>query len=193
MQAKHRTDVLSAAHFELAQAAPLLLLRRRLRLDPAKHLLDAAAGVDRLGVALVASGAAIDGGATRAAGVLRDVWRHCNAAHLRDKALGVVVLVGPQGFLVGTGDVSRHRFGGIPLPGAHRLCDAAVDDQSMAVVHEHMAPVARFGRVGIGLAGQHRVRIAAGAVGLVAELDASEIPFGSLLAGLWSAKTLARA
>jgi len=75
VQTKHRTDVLSAAHFELAQPAPLL--------DPAKHLLDTAAGVDRLGLALVAGGAAIDGGATRAAGVLRHVWCHCNAVTFR--------------------------------------------------------------------------------------------------------------
>jgi hypothetical protein len=42
------TDFLGAAHFELTQAAPLF--------DPAKHLLDAAAGVDRLGIALGAQG-----------------------------------------------------------------------------------------------------------------------------------------
>ena len=63
----------------------------------------------------------------------------------------------------------------------------------MAVVHEHMAPVARLGRVGVGLAGQQGVGITAGAVGLVAELDATEIAFCPLLAGLWSAKALARA
>ena len=54
VQAKHRTHLVGAAQLELAQTAPLL--------DPAKHLLDAAAGIDRLGVALVAGGAAIDGG-----------------------------------------------------------------------------------------------------------------------------------
>ena len=59
MQAKHRTHLVGATHFELTQPAPLF--------DPAKHLLDATAGVDRLGVALVPGGAAIDGGATAAA------------------------------------------------------------------------------------------------------------------------------
>jgi len=111
---------------------------------------------------------------------------------LGDKALGVVVLVGTDGFLVGTGDVSRHRFGGIPLPGTHCLGDAAVHDQRMAVVHQHMAPIARLGRVGVGLAGQQRIRITAGAMGLVAELDPAEITLGPLPAGLWSAKPLAR-
>jgi len=47
------THLACAAQFELAQAAPLF--------DPAEHLLDAPAGVDRLGVAVVAGGAAIDG------------------------------------------------------------------------------------------------------------------------------------
>jgi len=46
MQAEHRAHLFAAAQLELAQAAPLF--------DPAKHLLDAAAGIDRIGVALVA-------------------------------------------------------------------------------------------------------------------------------------------
>ena len=49
---------------------------------------------------------------------------------------------------------SRHRLGGIPLPGARRLRDRAIDDKCIAVVHEHMAPVARKSRVSVGLAGQ---------------------------------------
>ena len=159
----------------------------------AKHLLDDAAGIDRLGIALVAGGAAIDGGATRAAGVLRHVRRHGDATHLGDKALGVVPLIRTQGFLVGTGDVSRHRFGGILLPSARGLRHLAIDDQGMAVVHEHMAPIARLCRVGVGLAGQQGIRITAGAVGLVAELDAAEITFRTLPARFWSAKTFTRA
>ena len=53
VSAKHRTHLAYAAQLELAQTAPLF--------DPAQHLLDAAAGMDRLGVALVVGGAAIDG------------------------------------------------------------------------------------------------------------------------------------
>jgi hypothetical protein len=45
----------------------------------------------------------------------------------------------------------------------------------------------------LGFPAQQRIRINVGSVGLVAELDAPKIPFGPLLAGLWSAKTLARA
>jgi hypothetical protein len=46
--------------------------------------------------------------------------------------------------------------------------------------------------MGIGFAGQQRIRIDAGAMGLVAELDAAEITLGPFLAGPCSAKTLAR-
>ena len=82
------------------------LLRRRLRLEqiaqadqvvgdhvqaaplfaPAKHLLDAAAGIDRLGVALVARGTPIDGRASKAGRVLRHVRRETDAADHSDKA-----------------------------------------------------------------------------------------------------------
>jgi len=62
MQAEYCAHLVGPAQLEQAQPAPLLLLWRRLRLDSAKHLLDAAAGIDRLGVTLVAGGAAIDGG-----------------------------------------------------------------------------------------------------------------------------------
>jgi len=42
MQAEQRTDILSAANIELAQATPLS--------DPDKHLIDTAAEVDQFGV-----------------------------------------------------------------------------------------------------------------------------------------------
>jgi hypothetical protein len=47
--------------------------------------------------------------------------------------------------------------------------------------------------MGLGFPTQQRVRIRAGAMGLVAELDAAEISFRPLPAGLWSTKALARA
>ena len=98
MQAKHCVHLLGAAQLELAQTALLF--------DPAKHLLDAAAGVDRLGVALVACGTAIDGETARAGGVLHHVQRHADPPHLGNKALGVVVLVDAVGLLVGTACVT---------------------------------------------------------------------------------------
>ena len=149
--------------------------------------------MDRLGLALVTGGAAIDGRTTGAAGVLRHMRCHSDPAEFGNHSIGVVVVVGTDGFLMGTGDVSRHRFGGIPLPGARRSGDAAVHDQGMAVVHEHMAPVAGQCRMGLGFPAQQGIRIDAGAMGLVAELDAAEIPFRPLPAWLWSAKALARA
>jgi hypothetical protein len=82
MQAKHGAHLLSAAYLELAQSAPLP--------DPAKHLLDSPAGIDRFAVDLVTRGAAIDGGTTGAIRVLSDVQRDTDAAHLSDKVSGVL-------------------------------------------------------------------------------------------------------
>ena len=96
MQAEHRNDFLGTVQLELAQAAPLF--------DPAKHLLDAAAGMDRLGVALVPRGAAIDGGTTRAGGVLGHVRCHADPPEFSHQSLGVVVLVGADRLLMGTGE-----------------------------------------------------------------------------------------
>jgi hypothetical protein len=172
---------------------PKTALKTAQLLDPAEHLLDAAPGVDRLGIALMASGAAIDGGATRASGVLDYVRCHADPSEVCNHSFVVVVLVGSERFPVGTGDFSRHRLGGIPLPGARRLCDAAVDDQGMAVVHEHVPPVAGQRQIGLGFPAQQGIRIDAGAMGLVAELDAAEVAFGPLPAGVGSTKALARA
>ena len=193
MRAKHCTHLFGAAQLELTKPAPLL--------DPAKHLLDAAAGVDRLGVALMAGGPAINGGPTRAGGVLGHMRRDSNPAHLSDKPLRVAVLVGADRFPVGTGTISRHHLGSISLSGARRLCDAAVDDQGMAVVHEHVAPVAWQCWMGLGFPAQQRhsfgedcvYGIRAATMGLVAELDASEISFRPLLPVLRLTKALARA
>ena len=46
--------------------------------------------------------------------------------------------------------------------------------------------------MGLGFAAQQGIRIDAGAMGLIAELDAAEISFRALPAGLWSTKALAR-
>ena len=60
VQTEHSTDSVLAAQFELPQSAERLLLRRSLRLEPTKYLFDRPAGIDRLGVAPVTGGAAID-------------------------------------------------------------------------------------------------------------------------------------
>ncbi len=181
VQAKHSTDFLGASQLELAQTAPLFY--------PAKHFLDAAAGVDRFGVALVARGTAINGGTAKAGGVLCHVRCHPNTPEFRNHSLGVVVLVGTQCCLVGTGDASRHLLGGIPFFGDHRLRDAAVDDQRLMVVHEQMAPVAWQCWMGIGFPAQQCVGICAGAMSLVAELDAAEITLGPFFPVLGSTES----
>ena len=185
MQAEHRAHLFGAAQLELAQPASLF--------DPTKHLVDPEVSVDRLGVALVASGAPIDGGTTGAGGVLGHVRGHADVAHLSDKAPGVVVLVGTNGFLVGTGTICCHRFGRIPFSGARGLRDFAIHDQGMPVVHQHMAPIARLGWVGVGFPGKQGVWIRRGAVRGVAELDASKVALGSLLTALGLTETLAGA
>ena len=116
---------------------------------------------------------------------------HADPSEVRNHSLGVVVLVGTESFPVGTGDVSRHRLGGIPLPGARGLCHPAIHDQRMAVIHEHMASVAGQCRMGLGFTAQQRVGISAAAVGLVAELDPAEKSIGTLLALLGRSETLA--
>jgi hypothetical protein len=49
LQTKHSANLFNTAQLGLAQSAPLLLLRRRLRLDPGKHHPDAPGDIDRLG------------------------------------------------------------------------------------------------------------------------------------------------
>ena len=60
-QCVHGTDLALAARLELAQTGELLLLRRRLRLDPAEHLVDPSSSMNQPNVALMTGGAAIDG------------------------------------------------------------------------------------------------------------------------------------
>jgi hypothetical protein len=160
LQAKHRTHLASAAQLELAQAAPLL--------DQAQHHLDAASGVDQLGEAHVAGGASIDGGTTSAGGVLRHVGRDADPAHVSDNAHGVGVL-GTDGLLVGTGDVSRHRYDSIPLSGAHRLVPR---QSTIKACRFSMTwpPVPGQGSMGLVFATQQGVGIDGGAVGLVLRL-----------------------
>jgi hypothetical protein len=124
-----------------------------------------------------------------------------DSPHLSNKALGVVVLVGADRLLVGTGQLSRHRPGRLPLAVAIRERHPAIDDQVMAVVHEHMAVAPRGAltesvagkcRMDDGLAGQQGAGIGAGAMGFVAEPDAAEVPFGSLPACLGLPESLTR-
>jgi len=113
MQAKHRTHLLGIAHFELSQTT---LLR-----DPVKHLVNASAGIDRLGEALVAGCTTIVGRTTRMAGVACQCvtpirWSSATIPF-------VVVLGSTQGFLMSTGKLGHHRLGCISLPSADSLGD----------------------------------------------------------------------
>jgi hypothetical protein len=46
-----------------------------------------------------------------------------------------------------------------------------IDDQGMAVIYKHMAPIAGQCWMGFGFPAQQRIRINAGTMGLVAELN----------------------
>ena len=67
MQTEYGTDIALPSQLELAETSELL--------DPAKDLFNPSAGMNRLGVALMAGGTAIDRGATGAAYVLGDMRR----------------------------------------------------------------------------------------------------------------------
>jgi hypothetical protein len=62
----------------------------------------------------------------------------------------------------------------------------------MAVVHEHMPPVARLDGVGIRLPGQQRVRIGCGAMDLIAKPDATEVALRTFLGCFGLTKALKR-
>jgi hypothetical protein len=53
---------------------------------------------------------------TKPAGVLSNVRRDADPPEFGDHSLAVVVLVGTQGLVVGTGEGSRHRLGGTRSP-----------------------------------------------------------------------------
>ena len=63
----------------------------------------------------------------------------------------------------------------------------------MTVVHEDMAPIAQLRWMGIGFPRQQGLGIGAGAVGLVADLDAPKVAFCPCLALFGGTKALPRA
>ena len=104
----------------------------------AKHLLDAEEGLDRLDVALVADGAAIDGVTRQKIGILSGMRSDVDAAHLSDEHIGVGCLVCTEDILVCTGTIRVHHVGRIPLHTAHALGDAVNHAQVMKFVDKHM-------------------------------------------------------
>ena len=92
MQVKHRSYLLGAAQFKLAQYAPLF--------DPSKHLLDAPAGIDRICVSLVAVGAPVNGGDAEASGFLGNMRRDADTVHLGYKTLFSKLLMNLGGVLI---------------------------------------------------------------------------------------------
>jgi hypothetical protein len=153
MQPEHRSDPGAASDLELPQARSLF--------DPAKHLLDPPPGVDRLGIAIMAGGAAVDGGAAAGLDVLRYVWRDGCDVQIGDELHGFVALVGSEGLLVGAGERTRH---------PHRCCPLAVADhgrllaghhQGVTVLHEAVPQIAEERPRAVGLSKEPGFSVAA--------------------------------
>ena len=92
-----------------------------------------------------------------------------------------------------TGEVCCRLLGGVTLTGACGLCDAAIHDQVVTIVHQHMSPIAQLRWMGIGLTGKQGLGIRAGAVGAVAELDATKVALDSFLPFFGSTESLTTA
>lgn len=92
---------------------------------------------------------------------------------------------------MGARSIFSHRLSRIPFSGLG-LRNFSIHDQCVVVVHQHMASVARLRWMGVRLARQQGVGISAGAESLVAQLDVSEVAFGTLRAILGLTETLAR-
>lgn len=96
---------------------------------------------------------------------------HNQPPHLKHEPLGDVVLVGTDGLLAGTLEISSHHLGSLPLAIEVGPPDPAVDDQSVAFAHRHVAPATREGQMGLASAGQQDLKNGVGAMSADAELD----------------------
>jgi hypothetical protein len=96
-------------------------------------------------------------------------------------------------FLVGTCQFCSHSIGGIAFTGARQLYVAAPNAKVMTVTREHIAVVGGQRWMGVGFTGHQGDGMDAGAVGLVAVLDAAKIDFGTFLFFLGSIITITRA
>ena len=122
----------------------------------------------------MARGATIDGGAA-SLGVLRDVRRHAEAAHLGDKVLGIVGLVPTQCDASARRQILHHRDGRFTLRRPGGGGSGRIHNQGIAVLHQHMRHVAQLGGLPGRLLEQPGVRIGGRGVRLVAALLAVKV------------------
>ena len=137
------------------------------RLGPTASLFDPLSMFQRKGVALVAGGAAVDGGM---AGLLRNMRGDTGPAQILDEFGRVIALVRPQRQPSGrAGGMSvDHVEHGLPFGMAISPGQLALHDQAVAVLHQRMADEAQHGtgaegflvkpRVGIGHRNMRRIR-----------------------------------
>ena len=142
--------------------------------QPAEDLLDpfALELADR--VARMAGGAAVDG-ALAVGGVLGHVRRDVQAARGVHEIPRVIVLVAAQRDAALGRNFLHQLQGALALRGAGGLGEPRADHQPVAVLHQHVAQVAKLGRRGIGLLVQPRLGIGGGLVGLVGALLLAEV------------------
>src|SRR5213594_4885896 len=143
-------------------------------LEPAEDLFDPLALLLTHLVAGVARGAPIDRART-VRGVLGHVRGHLQQAQGSDEVARVIGFVGRQG------DPARHRHRpdhlerGGALAVAVRGGEAAVDRETVAILHQHVPLVAELGFTPGPLAVQERLRVGRGGMGRVAAPLAVEI------------------
>jgi len=127
-------------------------------------------------------------------GVSERVRRHGNAQRIsaNQKPLVSVRSCRHKGFCGHRGMSAAQSLGAIPFSQCPWLVTRQSTIRGMAGCHEHVPPVARLGRGGPLDLRASKASDDAGAMVLVAELDAAENPLGPLLPGFGVPKALAR-
>src|SRR5688572_4240750 len=154
------------------------------RLDPAECLLDALADTLTDGITALPGRSPVNGRAA-AAGVLGNMRRHVHRAQLVDKVCRIVGFVSAKcdrRRSVGTRFdhvQCRHPFG---MPA--RQCQAGVDQETVAVLHQPMPDEAQLRLLAFALAVEPGIRIGGRSMGVVRAFLAMEVRFGIAPAAL---------
>jgi hypothetical protein len=78
-------------------------------------------------------------------GMLGDMRRDPQRSQLADDVVWIVVFVGSEGHAMPAWNRFSHGQRSVPFAGAHGLGHVGIDDQPMAVLHEHVPQVAQLG------------------------------------------------
>ena len=162
-EGEHPADPSQTTVASLAQAAD--------RLDPAEDLLNPFAFLLTDQITRMTSRALIDN-----AGLLaRNMGCYLVVAQLLNKLFAVVPFVATQGYTVLTCNLFHHRQRGLRLCPALRQVHAAIDCDTIAVLHQHMASVAELRLLARSFARQPGFGIGGRLMGRVGALLAMKI------------------